>query len=92
MVDHFGVTAAGLRSTAGDLHDVSSMVKGVMSSLRTQLAGAGDGWCQVAANRYLSQVAWVLQSVDAETNLLDYYSKALGQAADALEKSDLGRC
>lgn len=90
MTIHSGVTAAGLRATAGDLHDVSSRVKGVLSSLRAQLAGAGDGLCQVAANRYLTQLAWVLNSVDAETDLLDYCSTVLGQAADAFEQSDLG--
>jgi uncharacterized protein YukE len=86
VANHFGVTAAGLRSTAEDSHHVSSKVNGVMSSLQAQVAGAGNGWCQVEANRYLTQVAWVLQSVDAETHLFDYYSKVLGQAADAFEQ------
>ena len=87
MVDQFGVTPAGLRSTAEDLHDVSLRVKGVMSSLRAQLAGVGDGWCQGATNGHLTQLAWVLGSVDAETNLLDYCSNVLGQAADAFEQA-----
>jgi uncharacterized protein YukE len=90
VTDCLGLTARVLRSTAGDLHDVSSWVKGVMSSLRAELAGTGDNWCRFRTNRYLAQVAWVLQSVDAETDLLDDCSKLLGQAADAFEQSDLG--
>jgi len=44
MSEPFGVTPAELRSVSSDLNDASSRMKGVMSSLRGQLAAEGAPW------------------------------------------------
>lgn len=96
MAEQFGVTPPELRSNSGDLHDTSSQVKGVMSSLRANLAAEGARWGggdigdQFAngSNGYLAQSDWVDGSVDAKTGLLDYYSDMLKLTADSAEQSD----
>jgi uncharacterized protein YukE len=95
MSEPFGVTPAELRSVSSDLNDASSQMKGVMSSLRGQLAAEGAPWgggsigeAATGPNGYLAQGDWVDGSVDAKTNLLDYYSEMLKQAADTFEQSD----
>ena len=98
MAEQFGVTPSELRSTSGDLHDVSSRMKGVMSLLRAQLGAEGAAWGggsigkQFAdgPNGYLAQVDRVGGSVDAKTSLLDDYSDKLKQAADTFQRSDEG--
>jgi uncharacterized protein YukE len=96
VAEQFGVTPPELHSVSGDLHGVSSRMKGVLSSLRAQLAGEGAAWGNDSighqfangANGYLAQADWVEGSVDAKTNLLDYYSDQLRNAADTFEQSD----
>jgi uncharacterized protein YukE len=98
MADEFGVTPSELRNTSADLNYVSSRVKAVMSSLEGSLSGEGDRWGngnigqQFAdgSNGYLAQLNWVEGSVEAKTNLLDYYSGQLKQAADSFQQSDEG--
>jgi uncharacterized protein YukE len=98
MAEQFGVTPPELRGTSGDLHDTSSHVKGVMSTLRGHLAAEGARWgtgdiadkFANGANGYLAQSNWVDGSVDAKTGLLDYYSDMLKHSADSFEQSDEG--
>jgi uncharacterized protein YukE len=96
MTEPFGVTPCELRATASYLAEVSSRMKGMLSSLRAQLAGEGAAWGNDSighqfascANGYLAQADWVEGSVDAKTNLLDDYSDQLRNAADTFEQSD----
>lgn len=96
MADQFGVTPEELRRVSRNLHDVSSAMKAVMSSLRAQLAAEGPVWGtgemghQFAdgPNGYLAQLGWVNGSVDAKTGLLDYYSDLLKHAADTFQQAD----
>ena len=98
MVEQFGVEPDELRSVAGDLGEVSSRIAAVLSSLAAQLAGEGAAWGHDSlgqqfangANGYLVQRNWVAGSVEAKTNLLDYYSAQLRNAANIFERSDHG--
>jgi hypothetical protein len=96
MAEYLGVTPPDLRGTSGDLHDVSSRMKEVLSTLRERLAAEGVAWGddemgeQFAGGSggYLSQLKWVDGSVGSKTDLLDYYSRALKGAADSFERND----
>ncbi len=91
MAEQFGVTPDELRSVSGDLHDVSSQMKGVMSTLRAQVDGEGAGGEAIAAgdtNSFWAQFDWAGGSVDAKTGLLDYYHDYLGRAANTFQGSD----
>lgn len=96
MSQPLGVTPDGLRSTSDHLADVSSRMKGVLSSLHGKLSAEGAAWgddkigTQFASggSGYLAQLDWVDGSVDAKTDLLDDYSQGLRTAADTLEAQD----
>jgi hypothetical protein len=96
MAAEFGVTPDELRRVSRDLHDESSKMKAVMSTLRAQLAAEGPVWGDDETGRqfadgpngYLAQLDWVMRSVDAKTDLLDYYSDLLKQAADTFQQAD----
>ena len=96
MAEQFGATPPNLRSTSGDLHDTSSHVKAVKSGLRANLAAEGAAWgggdlgdgFANGSNGYLAQSDWVDGSVDAKTDLLDYYAAMLKLTADSVEQSD----
>jgi uncharacterized protein YukE len=96
MADPLGVTPPELRATSEHLNDVSSRMKDVLSELRERLSGVGAAWGedkigdQFASGDagYLAQQTWVDGSVDAKTNLLDYYAKGLKGAADSFEQQD----
>lgn len=91
MAEQFGVTPAQLRSVSADLSDVSSRMKGVMSTLRAQLgAEGGDAIAPGDTKSFWDQFDWAGGSVDAKTNLLDYYANYLGKAANFFESSDQG--
>lgn len=96
MGQPLGVTPEGLRSTSEHLADVSSRMRGVLSSLQSKLGGEGAAWGddkigdQFANgdSGYLGQLDWVDGSIDAKTGLLDNYSEGLRTAADTLEGQD----
>lgn len=96
MAGQFGVTVDELRRVAGQLQEVSSAMKRVMSTLESQLAAAGPAWgggemgngFADGPSGYLPQLDWVEGSVQAKTGLLDYYAALLSQAANAFEQSD----
>jgi uncharacterized protein YukE len=96
MSGQFGVSVGDLRYVSNDLHQVSSAMKKVMSTLAAQLAAAGPAWGggdlghQFAdgPNGYLAQLDWVGGSVEAKTALLDYYSDLLKQVANSFEQAD----
>lgn len=96
MADEFRVSPEELRRVSAHLHDVSSAMKAVMSTLEGQLAPTygkwgGDEMGDQFANGpsgYLAQLDWVKGSVDAKTALLDHYSDMLKQAADTFAQSD----
>lgn len=96
MAEKFGVTPEELRATARHLNDVSGRMQSVLSSLRAKLAAEGAAWGddqigdQFAKGDagYLSQLAWVDDSVGAKTDLLDYYSRGLKGGADTYEQQD----
>ncbi|BBY84639.1 MULTISPECIES: WXG100 family type VII secretion target [Mycolicibacterium] len=94
----FGVRPDELRSTADDLADVSSRMKGVMSRLSLNLAAEGAPWGDDDSGRkfrhgdnnngYESQRDWVEGSVDVKAQLLDQYSEGLRTGANTLEQTD----
>jgi uncharacterized protein YukE len=96
MAEEFGVTPQELRATSRHLNDVSGRISEVLSSLRDKLNAEGAAWGDDGlgdqfANGdagYLSQLAWVDDSVGAKTELLDYYSRGLKGGADSFEQQD----
>jgi hypothetical protein len=96
MTESLGVTPAELRATAVYLADVSSRMKEVQSALQNTLGGEGEAWGddkignQFASGGrgYRSQSDWVDGSIDAKTELLDYYATCLRDTADTLEQQD----
>jgi hypothetical protein len=67
-------------------------MKGVMSTLRGQLAGEGAAWGRFAtgANAMSGQLNWVNGSMDAKTTLPAHYSDTLTQAANSCALFDHG--
>jgi hypothetical protein len=69
-------------------------MKTVKSSLLELLSGAGEAWGHDkigdkfanGGQGYRSQMNWVDGSIDAKTELLDYYADRLRQAANTLEQ------
>jgi uncharacterized protein YukE len=96
MAEKFGVTPQDLRATSQHLNDVGGRMADVLSSLRDKLNAEGAAWGddgigdQFAKGDagYLSQLAWVDDSVGAKTGLLEYYSRGLKGGADAYEQQD----
>lgn len=96
MTEPLGVTPADLRAASRYLADVSSRMKEVQSSLQEMLSGEGEAWGddkigdQFAngGQGYRSQSNWVDGSIDAKTELLDYYADSLMNTADTLEQQD----
>ena len=96
MAESFGVSPHDLRATSLHLSDVSSTMRDVMESLRTNLGREGAAWGddemgnQFANGEagYLAQLDWAGGSVDAKTGLLDFYAAALKVASDSFERND----
>jgi len=96
MSEPLGLTPADLRAASDYLADVSTQMKDVQSALRAMLGGEGEAWGHdKIGNRfasggqgYRSQWDWVDGSIDAKTELLDYYSMSLRNTADSLEQQD----
>jgi uncharacterized protein YukE len=96
MAEYLGVTPSDLRGTSQHLNEVSGRMKDVLSALREKLSAEGAAWGddemgEQFANGdggYLAQLKWVDGSVAAKTDLLDYYSRALKDAADSFERND----
>jgi hypothetical protein len=96
MTDPLGVTPAELRATSRYLADVSRQMKDVHSSLLEMLIAEGEAWGNDKIGKqfadggqgYRSQSDWVDGSIDAKTELLDYYAEGLRITADALEQQD----
>jgi hypothetical protein len=96
MTEPLGVSPTDLRVTAAYLAGVSSRMKEVLSSLDGMLNGEGEAWGHDKIGNqfanggrgYRSQLNWVNGSIDAKTELLDYYAKGLRASADALEQQD----
>jgi hypothetical protein len=95
-MEPLGVTPADLRAASGYLAYVSTRMKEVRSALQDMLRAEGEAWGhdkignQFASGGqgYRSQSDWVDGSIDAKTELLDYYSEGLRVTADALEQQD----
>jgi hypothetical protein len=96
MNEPLGVTPAELRATSEFLADVSSRMREMQSSLREMLGREGEAWGhdkignQFASGGqgYRMQADWVDGSIEAKTELLDYYSCGLRTTADSLEQQD----
>lgn len=96
MNEPLGLTPAELRAAAEYLAHVSSRMKGVQSSLLEMLSREGEAWgSDKIGNQFASggqgyrmQSDWVDGSIEAKTELLDYYSRGLRTTADSLEQQD----
>ncbi len=96
MIEPLGLTPAELRSAAEYLADVSSQMKAVQSSLLEMLSREGEAWGRdkignqfaSGGKGYRMQSDWVDGSIEAKTELLDYYSYSLRTTADSLEQQD----
>jgi hypothetical protein len=96
MSEPLGITPDELRAASEYLADVSARMKEMQSSLQQELNGEGQAWGndkigdQFASGGqgYRAQSDWVDGSIDAKTQLLDYYSHGLRTAADTLEQQD----
>jgi hypothetical protein len=96
MNEPLGLTPAELRAASEYLADVSSRMKAVQSSLLEMLGREGEAWGhdkignQFASGGqgYRMQSDWVDGSIEAKTELLDYYSHGLRTTADSLEQQD----
>jgi hypothetical protein len=97
MTDPLGVTPAELRATSNYLAYVSRQMKDVHSALLGMLIAEGEAWGNDKIGKqfadggqgYRSQADWVDGSIDAKTELLDYYAEGLRVTADALEQQDM---
>jgi hypothetical protein len=95
-MEPLGVTPSDLRAASAYLAYVSDRMKELQSSLQDTLSGEGAAWGhdkigdQFAngGQGYRSQWDWVDGSIDAKTELLDYYADGLRLTADALEQQD----
>jgi hypothetical protein len=96
MNEPLGLTPAELRAAAEYLADVSSRMKAVQSSLLEMLGREGEAWGDdkignqfaTGGRGYRMQSDWVDGSIEAKTELLDYYSYGLRTTADSLEQQD----
>jgi hypothetical protein len=94
LTELLGVDPFDLRMTSRYLADVSDRMKAVKSSLLELLSGEGEAWGHDkigdrfanGGQGYRSQTNWVDGSIDAKTDLLDYYADRLRHAANALEQ------
>jgi len=95
---HFAVQPDQLRSTATDLADVATRMKGVMTRLSANLAAEGSPWGDDDSGRkfrhgendngYDAQKEWVDGSVDDKTDLLNEYADGLRTGANHFEQAD----
>ena len=96
MNESLGLTPAELRSAAEYLAGVSRQMKAVQSSLLEMLSREGEAWGRdkignqfaSGGKGYRMQSDWVDGSIEAKTELLDYYSYSLRTTADSLEQQD----
>jgi hypothetical protein len=94
LTESLGVDPFDLRMTSTYLADVSSRMKAVQSSLHEMLCSEGEAWGRDkigdrfanGGQGYRSQMNWVDGSIDAKTDLLDYYADRLRHTANALER------
>lgn len=99
MTEPLGLTPDDLRAASEYLANVSAQMKDVQSALQDMLRGEGEAWGhdkignQFASGGqgYRSQSDWVDGSIDAKTELLNFYSTRLRQTADSLEQQDYWR-
>ncbi|MCT7659699.1 hypothetical protein [Mycobacterium deserti] len=90
------MTPGELRATSTYLAYVSGLMHETHSALKDMLSGEGEAWGNDkignrfadGAQGYRSQSDWVDGSIDAKTELLDYYAEGLRVVADALEQQD----
>lgn len=95
-MEPLGVTPGDLRAASAYLAYVSTEMKEVHAALRGMLGAEGEAWGNdkvgnqfaSGAQGYRAQSDWVDGSIDAKTDLLDYYSDGLKIIADALELQD----
>jgi len=96
MNEPLGLTPAELRAASEYLADVSNQMKAVQSSLVEMLSRRGEAWGRdkignqfaTGGKGYRMQADWVDGSIEAKTELLDYYSYRLRTTADSLEQQD----
>jgi hypothetical protein len=94
LTEVLGVDPFDLRMTSTYLADVSDRMKAVKSSLLELLSGEGEAWGHDkigdrfagGGHGYRSQANWVDGSIEAKTELLDYYANRLRHTANALER------
>ena len=93
---NLSVNPDDLRKAGGDLADVSTRFKHVLTSLTDNLAAEGTPWgddqtgnqCANGDSGYLAQKDWVSDSINGKTQLLDNYSQNLSTAATDFEVND----
>jgi WXG100 family type VII secretion target len=96
MTDPLSVNPDGLRTVAANVADVSSQMKQVLSSLKTQLAALGSPWGKDSigdqfangSSGYLAQVDQVNSSISAVTQRLDSVAHSLATSTDNFEQTD----
>jgi hypothetical protein len=94
LTELLGVDPFELRMTSRYLADVSDRMKAVKSSLLELRSAEGEAWGHDkigdrfanGGQGYRSQTNWVDGSIEAKTELLDYYADRLRHTANALEQ------
>ncbi len=98
MTDPLGVTLTELRAASQiPCRRQPADMKDVHSALLEMLSGEGEAWGNDKIGKqfadggqgYRSQSDWVDGSINAKTELLDYYAEGLRVTADALEQQDM---
>jgi hypothetical protein len=90
------VPPSDVRATARYIAGVSSRMKEVHTSLERRLSDEGEAWGHdeigdaFANGRqgYLAQKNWVMESMCAQSDFLDYCAQFLECAADTFEHED----
>jgi uncharacterized protein YukE len=96
MADQLNVTPSDLSAAGGQLSDVSSQVKAVLSSLQAKLAGYGEPWGDDSTGKsfaegtdgYIAQRDWVFGAIGNNTEVLDGYSTSLTDSAKNFDQMD----
>ena len=96
MTKALGVPPSELRATARYLAGVSSRMKEVQTSLERTLRDEGEAWGHDeigdafanGSQGYLAQKNWVMGSMGAQSDFLDYCAQYLEYTADTFEHED----
>jgi hypothetical protein len=96
MTEPLGLTPDELRAASDYLADVSTRMKEVQTTLQAVLSAEGEAWGNDKIGNqfadggqgYRSQSDWVDGSIEAKTDLLDFYAARLRNTANSLEQQD----